>query len=214
MIPAHYREKLPPYWYENEVAEYHFEGAGGESAFQSEKIAELGKQFLLPYATYSLDVWDWLFFGETKLGTKEERREAIRRKNLAKSRFTLQTLYSIGRAAGNLLEISEDFARKEITFQFSDSQPVKLLTLTRDFERIRPVHVIGSQSVVRSIPEAVVVGGLIRCHTIDYLLCGTFYPEDDLEGRIYRESVAIADVARSHTINYPLANMFYSQQEV
>lgn len=63
MIPFKYRSKLPPYWYENTVAELHFEGAGGEADYQEEKMKEIGNQFLLPYATYALDVWEWIYFG-------------------------------------------------------------------------------------------------------------------------------------------------------
>jgi hypothetical protein len=69
MIPERYRKMLPPYWYENHVAMYHFEGGGAELGRQKEKIKELGNQFLLPYATYSLDVWEWIYFGgEDKSG--------------------------------------------------------------------------------------------------------------------------------------------------
>lgn len=63
MIPLKYRRKLPPQWYENQVAELHFEGAGSAIDYQEEKIREQGQQYLLPYATYSLDIWEWIFFG-------------------------------------------------------------------------------------------------------------------------------------------------------
>jgi len=41
MIPLRYREKLPPYWYENEVAETHFVATGGEVDYQREKSKDI-----------------------------------------------------------------------------------------------------------------------------------------------------------------------------
>ncbi len=63
MIPLKYQRKLPLYWYENQVAEMHFEGAGSETDHQTDKIRQMGRQYLLPFATYSLDVWEWIYFG-------------------------------------------------------------------------------------------------------------------------------------------------------
>ncbi|MED4581887.1 hypothetical protein P9578_03740 [Brevibacillus choshinensis] len=68
MIPERYRRMLPPQWYENNVAELHFEGTGGEVDQQTLKIKDLGNQFLLPYATFSLDVWEWIYFGGESSG--------------------------------------------------------------------------------------------------------------------------------------------------
>jgi hypothetical protein len=215
MIPERYREQLPPYWYENEVAEYHFTAMGEETDCQMEKIRELGRQFLLPYATYGLDVWDWIFFGDTQIGTIEQRRADIRKKNFAKARFTLETLRAIGQMGGKLEKITENFANKEIWFEFSDA-PVNLAQLSQDFERIRPVHVKRCQAVVNTRGERIVVSTAARFFEVEYPLCGLFYPEDDLEGRIYRESLTVGEAARTHTVDYPLANAFYpvSEQEV
>lgn len=141
MIPVRYREMLPPYWYENEVAQYHFEGGGGEIDLKKEKTHELGRQFLLPYATYGLDVWDWLFFKDIQFGTNEERRSAIRRRNLEKSRFTLEILRAIGNEAGGLSRIDEAFSRKEIDFYYNNPGIMRTVQLLDDFAKIRPVHV-------------------------------------------------------------------------
>lgn len=141
MIPLKYRELLPPYWYENEVAETHFLAAGQENTFQKEKIQDVGRQFLLPQATYSLDIWDWIYFGETQVGSFEERRLNIIRKRLSSLPFTLETLRSIGKEAGDLTGIEEDFLRKEITFHFKNTRTVHVTQLLEDIEAIRPVHV-------------------------------------------------------------------------
>lgn len=141
MIPLRYREKLPPYWYENKVAKTHFGATGGEIDFQSDEIHKWSAQFLLPYATWGLDYWDWIYFGEIRTGTYEERRAAIRRKNLSKARFTLRVLRELGKDAGNLFSVEEDFIKKEVWFRFYNSQQVLINQLRDDFEHLRPVHV-------------------------------------------------------------------------
>jgi P2-related tail formation protein len=147
MIPLKYRERLPSYWYENTVAEYHYEGAGSEMDRGKQAIIDLGNQFLLPYATYSLDVWDWIFFGQVQRGTNQKRRDDIKKKYLSKARFTLTTLRTIGAMAGALRRVSEDFPNKRIYFDFEAIAPLDLESLYADFERIRPVHVNSSPGV-------------------------------------------------------------------
>ncbi|EMT54226.1 hypothetical protein I532_01430 [Brevibacillus borstelensis AK1] len=147
MIPLKYRERLPSYWYENTVAEYHFEGAGSEMDSGKQAIIDLGNQFLLPYATYSLDVWDWIFFGQVQRGTNQKRRDDLKKKYLSKARFTLTTLRTIGAMAGALRRVSEDFPNKRIYFDFEAIAPLDLESLYADFERIRPVHVNSSPGV-------------------------------------------------------------------
>ncbi|MGC5327114.1 hypothetical protein [Brevibacillus sp. SYSU BS000544] len=213
MIEEKYRERLPPYWYENKVAEYYFEGSGQEVFQQSEVIQDLSKQMVLPFATYSLDTWDWIFFGDTQMGNQQERRKGIQNKNLAKSSFSMETLRQMGVIAGKLDKVTENFVTREIMFEFSDIMPVYLIDLERDFERIRPVHVQGSQALIKSSGGAVIVNAYVRSFEVDYPICGTFYPEDGLEGRIYRESIALKSAARTHNVNYPLTNEFYSMVE-
>ncbi|GIO03216.1 hypothetical protein J5TS2_38840 [Brevibacillus halotolerans] len=141
MIPFKYRERLPPYWYENNVAEIHFSATGQESSFQREKIQDIGRQFILPQATYSLDIWDWIYFNEIQVGGHEERRLNIIRKRLSSLPFTLETLRSIGKGAGDLTDIEEDFLQKGIKFHFKNTRTVQVTQLLEDFEVIRPVHV-------------------------------------------------------------------------
>lgn len=122
MIPQRYCEMLPPYWYENHVADTHFQATGGEIDYQKEKSKDVQNQFLLPYATWGLDIWDWMFFGYKQQGTDEGRRLAIRRKNLAKSKFTIPNLMLMGKLAGDIVQIHEDFINKMMTFEFSEDR--------------------------------------------------------------------------------------------
>ncbi|MGO0061839.1 hypothetical protein ACTID9_17730 [Brevibacillus fluminis] len=175
MILERYRQMLPPYWYENDVAEYHFEGAGGESEYQSAAIQELGSQFLVPYATYGLDVWDWIYFGDTQLGSDEQRRAAIRKKSLAKSRFTLATLQTLGNMAGTLKLVEEDYLKKEIVFHFELNEIVMNLgRLAEDFEAIRPVHV-NKQRVSLELPtKPLTITDKVMVNTLRYHTVGEF----------------------------------------
>ncbi|MGN7469638.1 putative phage tail protein [Brevibacillus sp. SAFN-007a] len=213
MIPERYRQMMPPYWYENEVAEYHFEGtASAVDAFHAQR--EDLQQQLTPWsATWGLDIWDWIYFGKKQLLSVEERRKNILRKHWARLPFTLPVLRAMGQAVGKLEKVTEDFANKEVVFEFSDSQPVNLLDLSKDFERIRPIHVNCSKAVVNSRGEDILVSVAARFFEVDYILCGTFSAEDDLEGRIYKESVMVGEAARTNTVDHPLTNTFYSVPE-
>ncbi|TRY24361.1 DUF2313 domain-containing protein [Brevibacillus sp. LEMMJ03] len=213
MIPERYRRKLPPYWYENKVAEYHFEGAAAAIDTFKAQREDVQTQMSPLSATWGLDIWDWIYFGIKQSGSIEERRKNILRKHWARLPFTLPVLRAMGQAVGKLEKVTEDFPNKEIVFEFSDSQPVNLLDLSKDFDRIRPIHVNRSKAVVNSRGEDILVSAAARFFEVDYMLCGTFYPEDDLEGRIFREAVAVAESARTHTVDYPLTNTFYSVPE-
>ncbi|MET3288375.1 UNVERIFIED_CONTAM: hypothetical protein ABID98_000945 [Brevibacillus sp. OAP136] len=179
MIPLRYRERMPPYWYENRVAAYFFEAAGGESQGQKEKILELGKQWLLPYATYSFGVWDWLFFGDNQVGTIEQRRLNIKKKLLAKAQFTKTTLMMMAQEAGKLLGIEEDYRNKEILFTFTTSEPIQLSSFLESFEKIRPVHVKRAGTVAGTSVEPIQVQTTFRTSQVDYLSCGTFFCGND-----------------------------------
>jgi hypothetical protein len=210
MIPLKYRQLLPPYWYENTAAFYHFSAAGEESDWQHESIKELGKQFRLAEATYGLDVWDWIYFGDKQLGTYERRREEIRKKNLAKANFTLEVLEAIGRTAGVLKRVSEHFGSKEIWFEFDAGYPVNAIQLSKDFERIRPVHVKRGLTVADQGGEQLVFSASTRTFEVGYLLCGTFYPDDDLEGRLLTEALVLQPTAHIGSIDYQRANTFFT----
>ncbi|MED1915659.1 DUF2313 domain-containing protein [Bacillus thuringiensis] len=175
MIPLQYRQKLPPYWYENHVAEIHFEASGEEMDYQKEKSEDLTKQFLLPYATWGLDVWDWMYFGDKQSGSYEERRANIRSKVLAKSRFTLRTLEKLGQNAGKLENVTEDFAKKAIRYRFNASQPIQLGHLTQAFQKIRPIHVKQILYEVGNYTEPVTIGVRSAWSMIEYPVCNGLY---------------------------------------
>lgn len=149
MIPERYRSMLPPQWYENDVAEYHFEGsAEAIDAFNTQR-EDILQQFSPWSATWGLDVWDWIYFGEKQLLTIEERRKNILTQHWERSPFTMPVLLSLGRAVGELISVSEDFEVKEIIFSFQQNTPVDLLTLHRTFERMRPVHVNRERIIIQ-----------------------------------------------------------------
>ncbi|MGO0058659.1 putative phage tail protein [Brevibacillus fluminis] len=62
--------------------------------------------------------------------------------------------------------------------------------------------------------ESIMISASSRSFVVDYPLCGMFYPEDEAEGRIFRETVAIASAARANVIAYPITNDFYPTPEV
>ena len=141
MIPLRYREMLPPHMYEIDMAERHF-GVMELVVDEREKsIDDLGNQFVLQRATWSLPIWEWIYFRQEQIGTLEQRRDAIRRKRWAKRPFTLSTLRLIGRKYGNLLDVQENFLKKTILFVYAVDAPLDVKSLMEDFEYIRPVHI-------------------------------------------------------------------------
>ncbi|PPA84036.1 hypothetical protein C4A75_13175 [Brevibacillus laterosporus] len=182
MIPIRYRQQLPSYWYDNEVARLHLVSTEEEILFQNNKIQELGNQYLLPYATFGLDIWDWIYFGDKRNGTVEERREEIRKKNIAKANFTLDTLYVLGRMAGDLKKVTEDFTNKEIIFEFSGYRSINLMQLAVDFEKIRPVHVLKEKIIASSYGGITFTSGPTKFYETQKRDCGAFFSggENDL----------------------------------
>ncbi|KAF6561994.1 DUF2313 domain-containing protein [Paenibacillus sp. EKM202P] len=141
MIPLRYREMLPPHMYEIDMAERHF-GVMELVVDEREKsIDDLGNQFILQRATWSLPIWEWIYFRQEQIWTLEQRRDAIRRKRWAKRPFTLPTLRLIGNKYGKLLDIQEDFLTKQIRFVYSVDSALDIKSLMEDFEYIRPVHI-------------------------------------------------------------------------
>ncbi|SEB28007.1 DUF2313 domain-containing protein [Paenibacillus sp. 276b] len=133
MIPVRYREVLPPYWYENEVAGWHFGVMEEEIDLREKKMDELVDQFLLQRATWGLDLSEWIYFRTEQIGTIDQRREAIRRKRLAKKPFKLPILRQIGSQYGKLLQVREEFLAKEIHFEYDSSSPINMAGLFYDF---------------------------------------------------------------------------------
>lgn len=120
MIPVRYREVLPPYWYENEVAGWHFGVMEEEIDLREKNMDELVNQFLLQRSTWGLSLWEWIYFRSEQVGTIANRREAIRRKRLAKKPFKLSILRQIGAQYGKLLKVTESFESKEIYFEYGE----------------------------------------------------------------------------------------------
>ncbi|GED53735.1 DUF2313 domain-containing protein [Brevibacillus borstelensis] len=182
MIPEQYRRVLPPQWYENKAAEYHFEGAKAAiDAFNAQRL-DIIKQFSPWSATWGLDAWDWIYFGKKQPLSIEERRKNIRAQHWARLPFTMPVLQSLGRTVGNLLSVTEDFAAKEIIFEFQQGGPIDLLTLHNMFERMRPVHVNRERIVIQQKGSLVLASGPVHIYYDDPLMCGTFYAggENDL----------------------------------
>lgn len=145
MIPERYREMLPPYWYENRVAEYYFEGVAVPVDDYAARRGELGLQFFPLLATYALDVWDWIYFGQKQpLGT-EERRKNIQRKHWARLGFTPSVLRAIGLSASTLknVQMVEDFLGKVIHYVYPIEDLFDTKHVVQSVERIRPVHCNG-----------------------------------------------------------------------
>jgi hypothetical protein len=145
MILEKYRKMLPPYWYENKIAEYHFEAADLETAEQLRKINELRDQFFPMTATYSLDVWDWIYFGRKQFTPDDQRRQAIKEKYWSRVSFTPEVLRNLGLDASTLkiVTMEEVFATKRIRYTFKQEDTVDLNNLVNSFEKIRPIHAVG-----------------------------------------------------------------------
>jgi hypothetical protein len=141
MIPLRYRQMLPPHMYEIDMAERHFGVMELVVDDREKSIDDLGNQFILQRATWSLPIWEWIYFHQEQTGPLEQRRDAIRRKRWAKRPFTLPTLRLIGRKYGKLLDVQEDFLKKTILFVYAVDTPLNIKSLMEDFEYIRPVHI-------------------------------------------------------------------------
>ncbi|WP_342435910.1 hypothetical protein NSS79_20520 [Paenibacillus sp. FSL L8-0436] len=176
MIPLRYREMLPPYWYEIDMADRHFSVFEKEMDDRLKTIDDLGNQFILRRSTWALWIWDWVYFRKTQSGSDDERREAIRRKRWGHRAFRLPVLRDIGNQHGKLLSVSEDFLAQEIQFEFSLSQPVNMAGLQVDFEYIRPIHI--RRAVFSSlVPSQVIkINGIGYSHGVDFPICGFEMP--------------------------------------
>ncbi|WP_052088302.1 hypothetical protein [Paenibacillus wynnii] len=152
MIPERYSGMLPAYWYEIDMADRHFSVMEDEMELREQKIDELSDQFILPRATWSLFIWEWIYFRRKMNGSDSSRREAIRQKRWGNSPFRIPVLRDLGNQHGKLLEIKEDFINKVIELQFSTEEPIDQESLKRNFEYIRPVH-IRSMTVSLKAPD-------------------------------------------------------------
>lgn len=142
MIPDRYRRMLPPQWYENEVAEYHFEGAGTVvDAFNLQR-EDILQQFSPWSATWGLDVWDWIYFGRKQLLSVEERRKNIQQKHWSYLGFTPSVLRAIGWSSSSFkhVQMVEDYGKKVIRYVYPIEDRFDTKNAVQAVERIRPVH--------------------------------------------------------------------------
>ncbi|WP_433943358.1 hypothetical protein [Paenibacillus sp. SN-8-1] len=123
------------------MAEQHFALMEEVMSGREQTANEMRDQFILQRASWALSVWEWIYFRKEQSGSFEQRREAIRRKRMAKKSFKLSALRLIGAQYGTLVDIKEDFANKEIIFVYASRAEVDELGLAADFEYIRPIHI-------------------------------------------------------------------------
>lgn len=136
---------MPPYWYGNEVAEYHFEGtAAAVDAFSAQREDVL-RQFSPWSATWGLDIWDWIYFGRKQSLSTEERRKNIQQKHWAYLGFTPSVLRAIGYSASTLknVQMTEDFLGKVIHYVYLIEDQFDTRHAVQSVEKIRPVHCNG-----------------------------------------------------------------------
>lgn len=176
MIPLKYRQVLPPYWYEIDMANRHFSVMEEEMDGREASINNLSNQFMLQRATWALQVWEWIYFQTEQCGTDAQRREAIRKKRLANKPFKLPMLRAFGAQYGRLKQVSEDLLAKEIIFEFSAEQPVDLKKFYEDFEYIHPMHIRRATTSIRTEVETIVVSGRASYHAVDFPTCGLEMP--------------------------------------
>lgn len=150
MIPLRYREMLPPYMYELDMAERHFSVMEKEIDDRDGLIDDLTNQFLLQRATWALPLWEWMYLHQEQIGSMLQRRELIRRKKLSKLPFRLPVLRMIGSKYGKLIDVQEDFASKTIRFIYATDAAFDAGALLADFEYIRPVHVNRAVPAIRT----------------------------------------------------------------
>ncbi|MGZ0050901.1 hypothetical protein [Brevibacillus gelatini] len=145
MIPERYRQMLPPYWYENEVAEYHFEGAASAVDSFNAQREDLLRQFSPLSATWGLDIWDWIYFGKKQLLSIEERRKNIQQKHWAYLGFTPSVLRAIGYSSSDTKRVRmiEDFDKKVIRYVYLVEDLFDTKNAVQAVEKIRPVHCNG-----------------------------------------------------------------------
>ncbi|MCP1358774.1 hypothetical protein [Aneurinibacillus migulanus] len=213
MIPLRYREVLPPYWYEIDMAERHF-SVMEEAMNGREKITnELRDQFILQRATYALEVWEWIYFRKVQTGSFEERREAIRKKRWAKQPFKLPVLRLMGSQSGKLLDVTEDFLKKEVLFEYAADEAINLVHLYRDFEYIRPVHVNRAVAVAKTMTTPIIVQGDARNFDVTYRRCGETITEGVQDGQLARAGVHIFGDVYGFDVPYQRCGEAYTGEE-
>jgi hypothetical protein len=163
---------MPPYWYENIVAEYHFEGAGSEIDTFERQREDVLQQFNSWSATWGLDLWDWIYFGWKQSLPIEDRHKNIQQQHWARLGFTPSVLRAIGydSSPSKQMVMVEDFDRKVIQYSFPIGNKFDTKSAVRAVEKIRPVHCNGVsfEPVSREIVEMsdIVVVGIKEYHIV------------------------------------------------
>lgn len=205
MIPVRYREVLPPFWYENEMADWHFSVMEEEINSREKKMDDLVNQFLLERATWGLGLWEWIYFRTEQIGTITNRREAIRRKRLAKKPFKLPILRQLGTQYGKLLQVKEEFLAKEIHFEYDTSSPINLEGLFGDFEYIRPVHINRAVPIAKAPTSTITLSAKAYTHRIDFPICGLEMPmEPGTSGIMVKEGINLSASTTQARIDSPI----------
>ncbi|AWP25402.1 putative phage tail protein [Paenibacillus sp. Cedars] len=205
MIPVRYREVLPPFWYENEMAGWHFSVMEEEIDSREKKMDDLVNQFLLERATWGLGLWEWIYFRAEQLGAIEQRREAIRRKRLAKNPFKLPILRQLGAQYGKLLQVKEEFLAKEIHFVYDSSSPISFEGLFGDFEYIRPVHINRAVPVAKAPTSTITLTAKAYSYRIDFPICGLeMLIETGTSGAMAKQHITIGAGATRAGIDSPI----------
>jgi Uncharacterised protein conserved in bacteria (DUF2313) len=178
MIPERYRRKLPPYWYENKVAEYHFEGAAAAIDTFKAQREDVQSQLFPWSATWGLDIWDWIYFGQKQSLPIEERRKNIQRKHWARLGFTPSVLRAIGLSASTLknVQMVEDFSEKVIRYVYPVEDMFDTRHAVQSVEKIRPIHCNGVAFEPTNretiVMRDVLVVGIKEYHTVSEFRVG------------------------------------------
>lgn len=214
MIPVRYREVLPPFWYENEMAGWHFSVMEEEINSREKKMDDLVNQFLLQRATWGLGLWEWIYFRTEQIGTITNRREAIRRKRLAKKPFKLPILRQLGTQYGKLLQVKEEFLTKEIHFEYDTSSPINLEGLFVDFEYIRPVHINRAVPIAKAPTSTITLNARTYTYRIDFPICGFEMPmEPGTSGIMAKETITFKAATTQARIDSPITGFEIPMQQ-
>ncbi|BAU28949.1 uncharacterized protein DUF2313 [Aneurinibacillus soli] len=216
IVPLKYRKEIPAFYYEEPFFAYSFDAMDKELLLHQWRGRDICNQFFRSQATWGIVVWESMFKVEKPIGSIGERRDGILEAHFFTLPFTPNVLTSIANSVSTMqgAKAEEIFDQQIIRFIFQLEDTVNIERLRKIFEGIRPTHALGMEAVVTgtdAIPLQ--VEALSRYHDHEYLFCGDFYPEDDLEGRIYEESLPVTTIEREHTFMYPECNDFYPGEE-
>jgi Uncharacterised protein conserved in bacteria (DUF2313) len=207
---------VPPYYKKSKIANGIFGAVEGESDQLVDFALDVIKQGNPILATWGLSEWE----NQLKLpplpeGTPIETRRArvLARHNIP----PLITPAEMEKIAGEFTRTKRatvvEYGREkrfEVVVEIDDLLDYERLVET--VYEMRPKH-LSFSVLARTKPESIIVSASARSFEVEYPICGLFYAEDDLEGRIFREAVNVSESARTHTVDYPLTNTFYAVQE-